>query len=159
MARYGPPVSPSGDEELEAAFERTNRAHDWLQRLESQLRMVIDSLMAKAFGPDWPKTHCPKDVYEDWKEKKRKAEKSGEFGLPLIAYADFTHYEKVICKRDNFREVFAPYFGQRESVRESLQRMYLPRVQTMHGRAITLEAELLLYAEIRRLMRLIEGLS
>jgi hypothetical protein len=45
-----------------------------------------------------------------WQEKKRKAMQAGGKDWPLIAYADFTDYERVICKGDNWREVFAVFF-------------------------------------------------
>jgi hypothetical protein len=38
---YGPPVPVGTDGEQETAFVRTNTAHDWLQRLESQIRVFI----------------------------------------------------------------------------------------------------------------------
>lgn len=156
--RYGEPIPPSDDEEEEFSLKRTNMAHDWLQRLERRLRKFIGDAMIQAFGSGWPKTRLPKDVYEYCQEKKREAEQNGESGQPLIAYANFTHYEKIICRKDNFRQVFKAHFGRPEIVRECLQRLYLPRNQTMHARLITLEDELLMYAEIKRLMKLIDGL-
>ena len=71
--------------------------------------------------------------------------------MPLISYADFSDYEKIICRRDNWRLVFGSFFGRMESVRESLQRRYPIRICTMHARPITNEDELLLYVEVKRL--------
>ena len=68
----------------------------------------------------------------------------------MIAYADFTDYVLVICRRDNWR-IFKRYFGREESVRESFQRLYPIRLDTMHARQITHEDELFLYVETRRL--------
>ncbi|MEX0805198.1 MAG: hypothetical protein WD688_18030 [Candidatus Binatia bacterium] len=73
----------------------------------------------------------------------------------MIAYADFTDYERVICRGDNWRDVFAPFFRRPESLRESLQRLYPIRLDTMHARFITQDDELLLYVETRRLMGII----
>lgn len=46
-----------------------------------------------------------------------------------------------------------PYFERQESVRESFQRLYPVRNDTMHARPITQDDELLLYVEGKRLMR------
>ena len=59
----------------------------------------------------------------------------------------------MICKQDNWREVFAPFFQRPEFFREAMQRLHQPRIETMHARPITQEDELYIYVEIRRLVR------
>jgi Swt1-like HEPN len=152
---YGAPVAPS-DDEAEEGFARTNAAHDWLLRLETQLRNFIDAVMTRSFGAKWHKQRLPNGLYDEWQERKRKAMQSGGKDWPLIAYADFTDYERVICKGDNWREVFAVFFVRSESVRESFQRLYPIRLDTMHARPITQDDELLLYVETRRLVKVIK---
>lgn len=146
---YGPPIPDTSDEEH--VWERTNLAHDWLMRLETNLRRFIDQHMTRAFGPDWPRHRLPNGFHDRWKEKQAKAVKAGRGEWPLIAYADFTEYEQIICRADNWRELFANFFGRPESVRESFQRLYMIRIDTMHARPIGQDDELLLYVEIRRL--------
>ena len=63
----------------------------------------------------------------------------------------------VICRRDNWRQVFSPYFERAETVRESFQRLYPIRLDTMHARPITQDDELLLYVETKRLMQRIKA--
>ena len=121
------------------------------------MRRFIDEQMTKEFGPDWPKRQLPNGLYGQWQEKKRKAQQSGRREHPLIAYADFTDYVRVICKKDNWRNVFAPFFGREPSVRESFQRLYPVRLDTMHARPVTQSDELLLYVETRHLCALILG--
>ena len=77
------------------------------------------------------------------------------FGNRQIAYADFTDYERVICRSDNWREIFTTFFDRPESVRESFQRLYPIRLDTMHARPITQDDELLLYVETQRLVKVI----
>lgn len=154
-AVYGAPFPPPGDDEEEKALARTNEAHNWLLRLEFQLRKFIDDEMTRVFGPNWPKRRLPGELYDKWQDKKSQGEQAGEQAWPLIAYADFTDYQKIICKRDNWREVFAPHFRRQESVRETFQRLYPVRLSTMHARPITQEDELLLYVETRRLVKVI----
>jgi HEPN superfamily Swt1-like protein len=123
-----------------------------LLRFETQLRRFIDKQMTNAFGPEWPKHRLPKGMYEKWQEKKR-AQYARARNRPLIAYADFNDYPLVICKGDNWREVFAPFYNRQESVRESFQRLHPVRLDTMHARPITQYDELLLYVETQHLLK------
>jgi hypothetical protein len=152
---YGAPVAQAESDDEEIALVRTNEAHDWLLRLETQLRRFIDRHMTQAYGPEWPKGRLPNRLYEKWAEKKRQAEDAGGRAWPLVAYADFTDYVPVICRADNWREIFARYFRRPESVRETFQRLYPIRLDTMHARPITQDDELLLYVETRRLIKVI----
>ena len=152
---YGSTLPSTEADSEEKGLVRTNAAHDRLQRLERLIRKFIDKEMTRAFGNGWTKHRLPNGLYEQWQEKKRKAEEAGAEELPLVAYADFTDYEPVICKRDNWREVFAPFFGRPESVRESLQRLHPIRLDTMHARLITQDDELLLHVEVARLVKMI----
>lgn len=156
---YGLPVRQANDPDEEEALVRTNDAHNWLLRLETQVRKFIDEKMTQAFGANWPKHRLPKNLHDKWREKKEKAEAAGVCRWPLIAYADFSDYELVICKADNWREVFGRHFCRPESVRETFQRLYPIRLDTMHARPITQDDELLLYVETRRLILLIVGQS
>lgn len=148
---YGAPIPPFESPEHEGAASRTNMAHDWLFRLETQLRHLIETAMSGHYGPDWARRKLPNEMYEQWLEKKERAESNGAGALPLIAYADFTDYEKIFCKRDNWREVFVHIFNRQESVRESLQRLYPIRICTMHARIVSQEDQLFLYVEVKRL--------
>ena len=152
---FGPPV-PSFTPDEEAAFARTNRAHDWLQRFESHMRRFVDVEMTRVFGPDWPRHQLPKGLYDRWQEKKSAAVGTGAQGHALIAYADFTDYAAVIMRKDNWRQVFSAYFDRGEDVRESFQRLHPIRLDTMHARPVGQDDELLLYVEVKRLLRAIE---
>jgi hypothetical protein len=151
---YGHPAQSAEDDE-EQGFARTNAAHDHLQRLERLLRRFIDEEMTRAFGAEWPRRRLPNGLYDQWQEKKRKAEQAGAEERPLIQYADFTDYVPVICRADNWREVFGPFFNRPESVRESFQRLHPIRLDTMHARLITQDDELLLHVEVKRLSKVI----
>jgi len=151
---YGAPATPA-DDDAEEGLRRTNTAHDWLIRLETQLRDFIEKEMTRAFGAKWHKQRLPNGLFEVWQEKKQKAMQAGGKDWPLIAYADFTDYERVICKGDNWKEVFAEFFVSIGSVRESFQRLYPIRLDTMHARPIAQDDELLLYVETRRFVKVI----
>jgi hypothetical protein len=152
VVAYGEPVPRSDDNEEETFFERNNLAHDWLQRFETQIRHFIDRVMSTAFGSDWPRHRLPNGLYDEWLSKKVK-DTSGH-SWPIIYYADFTDYERIICKQDNWKAVFASRFKRPELVRESLQRLYPSRLATMHARPLMPEDELFIFVEIKRLVRL-----
>jgi len=147
-------VAQQSDDPEEAGLRRTNRCHDRLQRFERQLRRFIDKEMTAQYGPYWPKKKLAPKIYESWEFKKQRAESSG-VTLSFIDAADFTEYEAIICKQDQWREIFERRFKRKESVRESLQRLQPIRLTTMHSRIVTKEDELYLVAEIIRLIKAI----
>ena len=150
---------PAAEEtEEESAFERTNEAHDSLQRLETQLRRFIDERMKAAFGTDWMTQQVPSDMKEEWTQKRETASKHGEREWPLISYADFTDYERIMTRKDNWEKVFKEFFRSKPSIQESFQRLYPIRRCTMHARLITEVDELYLLVETKRIWEAMKGL-
>lgn len=137
----------------ETGFKRNNAAHDRLQRFESHIRSFIDQQMTAAVGDNWIKHRVSGEIRQLWKEKQEAASENGEPKRPLIAYADFTDYEAIIVRNDNWKDVFAPIFRRKRSVQESFQRLYPIRVCTMHARIITQDDKLYLVAETQRLLK------
>ena len=146
---HRPPTEWAVDAEVR--FRATSEAHGSLMRLEIRVRKFLDRCMMDEFGPDWPRRRLPQGMHGSWSEKKKRAETGASGAWPLIAYADFTDYERVICQRDNWSRVFHRFFVRPESVRESFQRLYPVRLAVMHARPITQDDELLLRAEVVRL--------
>lgn len=136
----------------EAAFRRTNKCHNYLQRLERRLRQFIDDAMTTQYGSDWPKKRLSPQMLESWENKKTKALNAGVVLTLFIEVADFTDYEAIICRGDHWKEVFEHRFKRKESVRESLQRLYPIRLATMHARFVTKDDELYVLAESTRLL-------
>lgn len=143
------------DEDIEAAFARTKNAHGQVQRLEWHFRRFFEKKLGSASGDQWIKQRMPSDVYQYLMEAKQKAQDKGEKDRPLIEYADFTHYEKIISRADNWKDVFQSVFRRREFVTESFQRLYPIRNCTAHSRLITPADELYLYVEVKRLLNAI----
>jgi hypothetical protein len=151
VVEYGQLTSLFIDGEEGKALARTNAAHDCLQRLEFQLRKFIDQSLTKIAGANWPKHRLPNGVYDEWKSRKSK-DKGQAVDWPLVAYADFTEYVDIICRNDNWKEVFEPVFKRKESVRESFQRMYAIRIAIAHVRPISNADALYFYVEVKRLL-------
>ena len=137
----------------EASFERTNIAHDRLQKFEYQLRDFISWRMRVRFGPEWIDLRIPEDMKTQWHE--RQSHDKGTVKWPLIAYADFTDYVTIITKRDNWRDLFKEIFPTKDSVQESFQRLYPIRLATMHARPITQNDEVYLYVETKRILSVV----
>jgi hypothetical protein len=147
------------EDEEELGLARTNAAHDQLQRFEQKVRRFVDAVMTEAFGPQWIKRQTPAGMLDSWKEKKATALAKGESEQPIIAYADFTDYIKIIERNDNWNAVFQTIFGRRDDVKESFLRLFPIRICTMHSRLITFDDELLLQVETRRILRAIARAS
>ena len=139
------------ENEEEEGFERNNAAHDLLQRFEVQARRFIAAQLKAAYGENWLEVGVPDDIRKQWEDKRNKARKNGERPEPLIAYADFSDYERIIVNKTNWKGVFAWFFRRKTSVEESLRRLYVVRNSTMHARFITQGDELYLLAETQRL--------
>ena len=143
------PAAEEAEEEL--AFQRTNDAHDLLQRFETEVRKFIDERMKAVFGTDWVTQRVPGGMREEWIQKREAARKNGERERPLIVYSDFTDYEQVITRKDNWEKVFKQPFRSKLSIQESFRRLYPIRICTMHSRPITHEDELYLVVETKRI--------
>lgn len=139
----------------ETAFKRTQKCFSRLQKLERRIREFIDQEMTKQYGPDWPRKKLNPEMFDSWEFKKSRIENSGSTISMFIEVADFTDYEKIICRKDHWREVFQNRFSRKESVRESFQRLYPIRLATMHARFVTKEDELYVLAESTRLLHAI----
>jgi len=143
------------DEGEEIGLLRTNRAHGQLLRFECNVRRFIDTVMKTEFGDDWLKRQLPDGMHASWEKKRSIALEKGEAEQPLIAYADFTDYIRIIERRDNWARVFGAIFKRQSDVQESFIRLFPVRICTMHARFITLEDEFLLRVETRRVTRAI----
>ena len=152
--RYGLDLDP--DEEFEDEVPTLNlEAYGLIYRLETHLRRFIDGQMTIHFGPLWVKRRTPSGIYPEWKRKQQHDIDSGKPAQPLVAYADFTDYSRIICRRDNWDEVFEPFFFRKTDIEESLIRLGPARVCTMHVRVIAPHDHLILLAETVRILRAI----
>jgi hypothetical protein len=111
-------------------------AYRLLMHLEQALRQLIRIALEDAFGPKWWLQRVPVDVRDKCDAKLQEAVAAGAENTHPIDYADFTDYQKIICRGDNFKQAFKPIFGRVEDVRESLQRLHPVRLICMHSRII-----------------------
>lgn len=148
---FGDPIEAPDDEDP-TEFARTNEVQGWLHRYERRMRSFIDQRMTKAHGSDWPRLKLPPEIYRNWLDKSQKAAAAGKPSAPLILFADFTHYMTIVCNRGNW-PLFQDAFGTNDPapVRESFCRLELPRLEVSHGRILTQEDYLFVFAELARM--------
>jgi hypothetical protein len=143
------------DAEL-CGLARNERVYGELLPFEIQVRGFITKVMTDKFGPDWMEGHLPDEMLKVWKDKKERAKQKGE-DRPLVEYADFTDYIRIIELKDNWRNVFEAIFGRQSDIQESFVRLFPVRLCAMHARIITLDDELFMMSETRRILRAIQS--
>ena len=146
---------PASEDIEEQGFERTNRAHDVLVRLETHVREFISERMEEGAGPNWIRQRIPGKMRIQWEEKKHRDSNQSNQSLPLIAYADFTDYVDIICQNNNWNDLFESTFERKQSIQESFVRLFPIRLATMHARIITQDDEVYLHVETRRILKAI----
>ena len=77
------------------------------------IRQFIDELMTNFYGSKWPKSKLPNNLCRAWEEKKSNDKENGH-KHQLIEYADFTDYSSIICKKDNWKEVFSNFLSEKK---------------------------------------------
>lgn len=137
------------------SLERAEKVFRQIRHFERAIRKFIETVMSDQFGEDWIDKRISPDMREKWEHKRQSDMKAGNPGSSLIEYADFTDYRMIIERRDNWREVFSLIFQRQEDIRESLQRLQPVRIATMHSRLVTMDDELLLIVETRRVLKAI----
>ena len=84
------------------------------------MRRFIAMVMTGPFGDDWMDHRLPNGILDSWKQKQQSDLKTGAEVQPLIDYANFADYQRIIKLKLNWSTVFKQYFGRPEDIRESL---------------------------------------
>ncbi len=129
--------------EKEMREKERKMPYDTLQRLENALREFISKELSKK-TPDWWNQRVPSDVSQRAEERKNKSESlwpwHQEKDLPLIYYVDFPDYIRIITRRDNWKETFAPIFRDKEAISTKLRELEPIRNDIAHSRDISAQA-------------------
>jgi len=127
------------DEELEREYI-ASEPYILLKELESCIREFIESKLS-ALTKNWWKERIPQDVRESTEERKDRnaalwpwTEKEEDHP---IYYINFPEYEKIITKRDNWREIFSTYFTDRNIITTKLRELEPIRNKIAHFRELT----------------------
>lgn len=153
-ADYKHPANDAEDEDNDEVervlFRRLSEGQSIITRLEYKTRKFINYVMTEKYGENWPKHKAGQHLYQEWTFKRESSLKKGHAAKPLIYYADMTDYERVICKKDNWKEVFEAYFHRLSNVQEAFNRIGPARVELMHIRGLTRTDILYLQIEASR---------
>lgn len=132
------------------------KAHILIYRLETQIRKYIDERMEDVFGVNWVENRVPKKIRQRWLNRQQEAKRNGDPKCPLIAYAAFTDYVKVITQDGNWQDAFESTFSRKDSVQESFRRLVPIRNCVMHHtKPITHVDVFYLEAETHRILKAI----
>ena len=123
-----------------------------IRRLETLIRKYIDKKMEAVFGVDWVENQVGGEIQQQWLNKRQKALCDGEREQPLIAYAAFTDYAKIITQDDNWENAFKSTFRRKKNVQESFRRLVPIRNRVAHSRPAKPSDALYLYVETKRIL-------
>lgn len=144
-------ICPVGEsEESEEIAVEVYRA---LRRIERELRDLIVDVLVALEGENWERTALPNNMRDEWAAKREKAIANGEADAPLIHFADFTDYLRIIRKKNLWRQGFQTIFVRESDIQESLLRLGAIRVPDAHARIVTQDDLLLVRVEGNRILR------
>lgn len=114
-------------------------AYNILQKLETSLRKCIEDNLS-AVSENWWIESVPNDVREKAARRRKKNEAqwpwSNSQDLLPIHYVDFTDYQKIIMKRNNWREIFKTIFTDNVILSAKLRELEPIRNSIAHSRDI-----------------------
>ncbi len=129
--------------------------YETFQRLENAFREFISGELSK-ITPDWWIQRVPPDVREHAEDRKTKSENlwpwHHEKDLPLIYYVDFPDYIKIITRKDNWKDIFAPIIRDKEAVSTKLRELEPIRNDIAHSREISAHAREKLEIYVREII-------
>jgi hypothetical protein len=130
-----------------------------LKDFENELRSFIQSKLEEEIGKNWWKQAIPSDVQQRCQERKENREKlpwMGDEEYPLIYYADFNDYFKIITRRDNWKKIFGKYFVDEAWIKTKLVLELAPiRNDIAHNRELTAEKVQKLQISTQEILRCI----
>ena len=134
-------------------FSATDQLH-WLvfRGLERQLRVAIRNQLLGLAGTDWIKQRVPPDVHMKWHKRQDEDRAACRPVFEAIQYADFMDLQKVIVRKDNWRDVFRAIFQSREDIIVSFTRLHPVRKALAHSRSLSKLDVLTLVSETSRVL-------
>ncbi|MEA2089352.1 MAG: Swt1 family HEPN domain-containing protein [Thermoproteota archaeon] len=134
---------PSYEGKKEVKYKEKTRAtpNEILSNLENSLRRFIETKLTEIAGESWWKSRVPADIRNNCSERKWNREKAHPWEeaqeWPLIYYADFLDYMKIILRRDNWKQIFRKYFIEEYFVESRFRDLNPIRADLAHNRPLT----------------------
>ena len=123
-----------------------------LQQVEHHLRMTVETKLLELAGERWYKLRVPGPTCQRWQERKEEDYRRRNDSFPLILYADFTDLSEIICRKDNWKDVFHPLFVSKDDLQVSLQRLIPIRNAIAHNRPLVRTDQITLFSEACRIL-------
>jgi len=121
--------------------EPVNQNVSLMMEFENTLRQFLMATLNEHYGSEWWKKAVPKDVQENCLQRKEKQEKMpwmSKTEYPLIYYADFQDYIKIILRRDNWKNIYSKYFLDEAWIKTKLVHELSPiRNSIAHNRGLS----------------------
>ena len=110
-----------------------------LDIFEQSIRVFVKDKMLETFGDSWWKRNVPEQIVIACRDRINK-EQSLRFPIfpasEPINYTNLGELKDVICRRDNFDNVFKPFFGNTETISSKLTELIAFRNPAAHNRPV-----------------------
>jgi hypothetical protein len=130
---------PNWVEQERVRAAKESKPYETMQKLESSLRSFIVSNL-ELVSSSWWKERVPSDVQQRAEERRGKNERLYPWQRPnetqLIHFVDFADYVKVITRKDNWDQVFAKVFKDKEIISAKLRELEPIRNAVAHFRPL-----------------------
>jgi hypothetical protein len=117
----------------------SQEAYTILKELEIRLRECIHGKLEN-ISENWWNERVPKDVKDRAESRKKKNQQQYPWhkskNLLLVFYIDFADYNKIISRRDNWREAFREVFKDKEIISAKLRELEPIRNAIAHSREL-----------------------
>ena len=120
-------------------MEYRKQCQDALDVFEEHLRSFVEECLMRHFGEKWWNTQVPESIASECKRRLER-ERSQRFprlpASPPIDYTDMGNLKDIICKRDNFEQVFKSFFSSTDHISSRLELLIAFRNPAKHVRPI-----------------------
>jgi hypothetical protein len=126
-------------------------AYQALVQFEQSFRAFLAAKLLASAGSKWMKQRIDGPVFAKAKENRAKALGAGELESDLLAFVDIGDLAGIIFRRDNWDQIFASIFPNRDRLAFDIETVIATRRSTMHARKIDAVRLVELICVIRRL--------
>ena len=149
LPRLYAPTSDGGDNT--GVFDAHHR--ELLEQVEHRLRSLVATELSRVAGTRWIRRRVPENTRIKWDRRKQEDQYRRSDSYALIYYADLMDLSDIICRRDNWNDVFSAIFMDRDDFQVGMRRLNPIRRAIAHGRPLVRTDQLVLCAEAIRLLR------
>jgi hypothetical protein len=121
--------------------QRNLEAYALLFEIENSLRELMLQSLSQVAGERWYKERLPEDVLAKYREgsnyERRAKWAESRVRYHPAYYLDFTDLKKVMEKKENWSDVFAPVFSRKDILSGILSAVEVVRNKVAHNRTLT----------------------